>query len=155
MDFIPLTTSSTADVGVWVMVAGLGLGILGFLGMYTRWFKATVVTLIAAALAVVVGMPTTIVGSVGLTKERAVVREERVAAVQDEYGLALTGGEYSRLYFPDEKPKSDFEVFGSVERDTEKPGGGFERQTIYLIWQDDELRLAESADGEVFDVLGD
>ena len=154
MDFIQVTTTSTDDIGMWVMVAGLGLGILGFLGMYTRWFKTTVVTLIAAALAVLGGATTAIVGTVENKDISAAVRTERIAAVHDGYGLALTNDEYWELDFPDEEPKADFEVFGSMQRDAEKPGGGFERQTVYLIWQDGELRLAESADGEVFDVLG-
>lgn len=154
MDFIPLTTTSTVDTGMWVMVTGLGLGVLGYMGMYTRWFKTTVATLIAAALAVVVGITTTIVGTVEQNDISAAVRAERVAAVKDEYGLALTNDEYWELGFPDTEPETDFEVFGSMQRDAEKPSGGFERQTVYLIWQDGELRLAESADGEVFDVLG-
>lgn len=80
-----------------------------------------------------------------------------VKTLNSTYGTDITVDEldyYSGLRYPTKKPKTDFAVFGSVERDAEKAGGGFERQTIYLIWQDDELRLAESADGEVFDVLG-
>ncbi len=88
-------------------------------------------------------------------------KEARVQAAEtlnETFGADITESElkdYRGLLYPKERPEADFEVFGSVKRDVEKSDGGFERQTIYLIWQDEELRLAESADGEVFDVLGD
>lgn len=80
------------------------------------------------------------------------VVDERVASIEDAYGLELSDEEYSDLNYPLTEPESDFEVFGSFTRSAETTGG-FEKSTVHLIWKDGALHLAESADGESFDVL--
>lgn len=74
------------------------------------------------------------------------------AEVEETYGLDLTADEKRALDFPSEKPEEDFETFGSFTREG-PTAEGFSRRTVYLIWKDDLLHLAESADGEQFTTL--
>lgn len=171
MDFMPTTYSSFWTDFSWGLVALYVVAWAPFIivmaalargkfGKDKTWkgFAAFMSLVLASAA---VALAPAIMGAVTQTQqyEHSIeVRAEIAETLNSLYGTDLTVGElsyYGGLEYPDERPETDFEVFGSVERDAEKAGGGFERQTIYLIWQDDELRLAESADGEVFDVLGD
>lgn len=74
------------------------------------------------------------------------------AEVEETYGLDLTDDEKRALDFPSEKPEEDFETFGSFTREG-PTASGFSRETVYLIWKDGLLHLAESADGEQFTTL--
>lgn len=165
MDFTPIIFSSFWSAPSW---AGFGITLViaatistGFLLIGSKSRKrrdaglAFAIAGCVGAMACITTVAVTNIQEIGRSDE---AKAEVVETLSSTYGTDITVDElefYSGLRYPKEKPKEDFEVFGSVERDAEKAGGGFERQTIYLIWQDDELRLAESADGEVFDVLGD
>lgn len=75
-----------------------------------------------------------------------------ISSVQKTYGVELSDDERMALQYPSEKPKGDYEVFGSFE--TVKPSAeGFLKKVTYLIWQDEKMILAESTDGENFEPL--
>lgn len=166
MDYTPLTFSSFWTTLNWGLI-GIILGIVAVtaVGMFLldsgSASKKRANAGIAVAVAGFIGLAAVAVTSVVTAIQEGGRSEEAQAQVAETlnstFGTDITVDELgylSGLRYPNSRPEEDFEVFGSVERDAEKAGGGFERQTIYLIWQDDELRLAESADGEVFDVLG-
>lgn len=165
MDFIPTTFSSFWSTPSWVslviiaaIVAAIVTGMFLIGNMKKKRYRDLGLGL---ALAGIVGFGVCIT-TVSVTNIQEIARSDEAKAQVAETLNSLHGTDiiqdeveyYSGLRYPTAEPETDFEVFGSVERDAEKASGGFERQTIYLIWQDDELRLAESADGEVFDVLG-
>lgn len=166
MDFIDTTFSSFWTTLSWGTI-GIVFGLLAVtaVGMFLldsgsaskKRFNAGIALAVAGFVGMAAGAVT---GGVTATQEGERSEEAMAQVVEtlnSTFGTDIAPNElgyYSGLEYPKEKPETDFEVFGSVQRDAEKPDGGFERQTIYLIWQDDELRLAESADGEVFDVLG-
>lgn len=165
MDYTPLTFSSFWTTFNWGLIGiVIGIVIVTPLGMSLWDSGSTSKKRVNAGLAlVVVGFislvsvaVTSVVTATQESGRSEEARAEFAETLNSLYGTDITAGEVGYdLRYPRAEPETDFEVFGSVERDSEKAGGGFERQTIYLIWQDDELRLAESADGEVFDVLGD
>ena len=70
------------------------------------------------------------------------------------YDLQLTEGEVNDLEYPTAAPEKNFEVFGSVVRNEQLQDADFSKQTIYLVWANDELQLSQSADGENFTELG-
>lgn len=82
----------------------------------------------------------------------AVARHDAVVESLDSYGLDLSKEERTALDYPDDRPDTDFEVFGSFTRQGPTTEG-FSRETVYLIWKDDLLHLAASPDGERFAVL--
>jgi hypothetical protein len=69
------------------------------------------------------------------------------------YGLQLTEGEVNDLEYPTATSEKDFEVFGSIVRNEQLQDADFSKQTIYLVWANDELQLSQSADGESFQQL--
>lgn len=155
MDFISL---SYTDPNPWMMVSyfGLLLGVIGLAFSMMAGRGRKVLVSIFATLAVLTwggGLVVSVVTSEAKKAAIASAMEERKAEVAEVYDLKLTDDEYESLRFPDSEPEEKFAVFGSIAQDVEKSSGGFERQTIYLIWQFGELSLAQSADGETFTVL--
>lgn len=71
------------------------------------------------------------------------------------YGLKLSWSERHRLADIGGAVSSDGElrVFGSITRSLTVSNGELTKQTIYLIWADGRLQLAESKDGERFSEL--
>lgn len=169
MDFMPTTYSSfwtdfswglaALYVVVWVpFFVLMGAFARGKFDKHKTWkgfagFMSLVLVSAAVLLSpAIMGIVTQVQQNERSTEARAEIAE----TLNSLYGTDLTVGEvssYGGLEYPTTEPDTEFEVFGSVERDVEKPSNGFERQTIYLIWQDEKLQLAQSADGETFTVL--
>ncbi len=77
------------------------------------------------------------------------------AEVKDTYGLELSDEEIAALEYPGAKPREDFAVFGSFAQNQrgEAGSGSLSQREIYLTWDDGEMHLAESTDGENFTPL--
>lgn len=151
MDFIPLAYSNSWWLFAVCLLVSFVTGVAGFLfgdepePKFRRWrWPLWFVT--AVALAIIVWDTASFISA----------RDSRAEAFRDEvketYGLTLTGEEYSSLRLPEEKPQTDFQVFGSVEHDF-PTADGFEREEVHLIWRTDHFELASSADGEKFSTL--
>lgn len=161
MDFIPVTFSSFWTTASWafiaIYVAPLVVMVLGLiLNQSKKHVNAgTLITIVGLAAFAAVAV-TSLVTTAQEFERGEKVKAEVAQTLSSLYGTDISADDLGRngLEYPEERPEKAFEVFGSITQDAEKAEGGFERQTIYLIWQEEELRLAESADGEVFDVLG-
>lgn len=166
MDFMPLhfenffTTLIWGIVGLYAVPLAIivaGLWYMDSKRANTRRKQNLALIPVIAGMLGVLGL--VCVQGVHVSQNFEAEKEARIQAAEtlnEAYGTDITESElkdYRGLFYPKERPDSDFEVFGFVERDVEKPGNGFERQTIYLIWQDEKLQLAQSADGETFTVL--
>ena len=151
MDFIPLAHSNSLWLFAACIFVAFVTGVAGFLSgdeedpKFRRWrWPLWFVTVVALAIIT------------WDTVSAVTARDSRADALLDDiketYGLTLTGDEYDSLRFPEEKPETDFEVFGSVEHDF-PTATGFEREEVYLIWRIDHFELASSSDGEKFSTL--
>lgn len=157
MDFVSLTSTPDPGIGLAVTFAGLAIGVAGLAisMLSTRRRPKLLRGLgIMAVLTWAVGLVMTVTMGLAENQAETAMMEKRKAEVVNVYGLKLTDSEYEKLRFPETEPEEKFAVFGSITQDAEKPGGGFERQTVFLIWQFGKLQLAQSADGETFTVLG-
>ena len=65
--------------------------------------------------------------------------------IQKDYGLKLNSTEAGSLEYPEKVPKEDFKIYGQLQ----KIGKGSQLQlpsdSVYLIWSDGELKLAEGS----------
>lgn len=77
-------------------------------------------------------------------------RDSKVAAqVSEKYGFELSGENLDTLDYPKEAPTSDFDVYGSFDRNS-RTENGFTSIETHLVWRDGEMVLAESSNGETF-----
>lgn len=58
--------------------------------------------------------------------------------VREAYGIELTNNEVRAIDYPESEPTSDFEVFGSFERDGED---------VHLVWTGGQLELGSLSAG--------
>lgn len=150
MDFIPVSHSNSWWLfGIGLVVAFV-TGVAGAVlsdeePKLRRWrWPLWLVTAVAVSLLI-----WDTVALISARNSRAdAFREE----VKETYGLTLADGDFGALKLPEEKPQTDFQVFGSVEHDF-PTADGFEREEVYLIWRTDHFELASSADGEKFSTL--
>lgn len=63
--------------------------------------------------------------------------------VRDAYGIELTNNEIRAIEYPESEPTSDFEVFGSFDRDGED---------VHLVWTGGQLELG-SLNADAFEPL--
>lgn len=139
----------------WLPVIMLGTWTVVILGLLVATAWSRVFGVIICALALVgsaVGF-FSIANSLGSYNDAVDERKEAIVSeVDDLYGVELSDEDFEALGFPTEEPKDDFVVYGTIS-ETEKSGSGYERHDITLIWDDGELLLASSVDGEQFTEL--
>lgn len=116
--------------------------LVGFMALFTLGFA----TMMAGANLDHWGKPSYEAAIHGRTME---TRSE----IREHYGLKLTERQLQRLDYPDEKPKQNFEVFGSTPLRVQTDGRSSTKRTVYLVWNHGELQLSESKDGKHFSEL--
>lgn len=154
MEFIPsapLNWPVTVLFLVCILALLGGVPLLGFLQDGAKGTKRKLLEVVMGVTILTAGL-----GAVSIyffyDDPKAVARHEAVVESLDSYGLDLSKEERMALEYPRDRPKSDFEVFGSFTREG-PTAEGFSRETVYLIWKGDLLHLAASPDGEQFAVL--
>lgn len=149
MDFIPF--NSFADLG-WalpVVVVSIILFVIA-LTTHLNWFGkvALVLAIIGMAGSLIVSLGVGVINGVRVEAWQ----QDVIAEAEDAYGLTLTLDEVRALEWPSEKPKGDYQSYGTIER-TLPEGDSFTRRELTLIWSDDELIFAESVSGDEFTEL--
>ena len=166
MQPIPLDLDSLViEPAGWGWVA-LILGVLVFLGgLFCLSRKEENAFLVfGGIMAFTAGTLGMLIGLIGLTagnipddKAQAKAIDDRndliTTQIEAAYGLQLTEGEVNDLEYPTAAPGEDFQVFGSIVRNEQLQDADFSKQTIYLVWANDQLQLSQSADGENFEQL--
>lgn len=154
MEFIPSAPTNVPLLALFVVSLFAFLGGVPLLGTSATYAKTvTRRRLLGALTAFVVVASLTGMAVVWFGGDPAVgERNKAVRESLDSYGLDLSKDERAALDYPRDRPKEDFQVFGSFTREG-PTASGFSRETVYLIWKDGLLHLAKSADGEQFTTL--
>jgi len=74
-------------------------------------------------------------------------------AIEESYDLKLSTDEVEALEYPSERPTSDFESFGSIDKTTLADDDSILKREISLVWKDGKMILAQSKNGEDFEPL--
>ena len=131
----------------------LGLGALAFLTAIVLFFTGRVSPVYALGGAMIVFAGGVFLIMAEPTKTPTVQDRAAAEAIEEDYGIELTDEELMALDYPREKPTADFEAFGSFEQMLPADDGGYELNRVFLIWDDGEMKLAKSTDGESFSEL--
>lgn len=152
MDIISLPEAPSP---LWFSTIMLGTFTVVIIGLVVATAWSRVVGVIICALALVGSL----FGFISLTNalddynESVADRQAAIIAEAEEmYGVELSDEDFEALKFPATGPEEDFVVYGTIS-ETAKSGEGYDRHDITLIWDDGELLLASSVDGEQFTEL--
>jgi hypothetical protein len=161
MDFTPIPHSkkprTLKRAFSWL---GSGLGALGL----AQFPVVTVATMAASSSVMLVSL--LVAGGSGIAMFLSLVnsdiqrgrivelRAERIRAeLNEHYGIRLTARDLADLRYPEAKPSSDFEVFGSMLQRERVSESSFVELKIYLVWMDGRFQLSKSKDGKSFKEL--
>lgn len=149
MDFIPF--DSVADIG-WTYPVAAAAVILFVIALATKLNLVGQIALMLACIGLISVMGTLLTVDIIDRNRAGDWKQSVIAEVEDTYGLKLTVEELAKLEWPSEKPKGDYQSYGTIER-TLPEGDSFTRRELTLIWSEDELILAESVDSDEFTEL--
>lgn len=81
-------------------------------------------------------------------------RNDKVQAqIERTYDLKLSSTEFMSLNYPQIKPRDDFAVYGSIQKDVRVDGPAFRNVKLSLVWSEGKFYLSESTNGENFQPL--
>jgi hypothetical protein len=110
-----------------------------------------------ALVSVIVGGAGLIFGSANAADTTYAAEEAQLKSVQSEiegsYNFALSDEELAELNYPEDKPTAKFQSFGSFEQTAKDDDGSFVKRELTLIWDDGDMILAQSENGEDFEPL--
>lgn len=149
MDYIAPEAPDSPFGGLLIalMVGLIALGlILTVIGVTRGYEGALPITGILILLVGAVGVP---IASIFIGANEAYAAqisgdEERLAEIEDTYGLELTKGQLYELEYPFEEPGRSSEVYGEIKILSED---GASAQTVALAWTGEEMVLLGSPDG--------
>lgn len=152
MDIISLPAAPDAFWFSTIMLGTLTVVIIGLV-VATAWSRVVGVIICVLALAGSLFGFASLTNALDDYNEAVADRQAAIIAEADEmYGVELSDEDFEALEFPTEEPDEDFVVYGTIS-ETEKSSDGYDRHDITLIWDDGELLLASSVDGEQFTEL--
>jgi len=67
------------------------------------------------------------------------------AEIQKDYGLRLNTKEIDTLEYPEKAPREDFKIYGQLQKIGKSSKLQLPSDSVYLIWSDGELKLAEGS----------
>jgi len=65
--------------------------------------------------------------------------------IQKDYGLKLNAKEANALGYPEKAPKEDFKIYGQLQKVGKRSQLSTPSDSVYLIWKDGSLQLAEGS----------
>jgi len=157
MDYLASETVDTTGATV-MLIGGIVLLLASFVSFgFGVTGKIPVWSVVPIALAMISGVVLLAGGASSPSYaelEAKQARDEKVATVMTErYEVTFSGEDVGQFEYPDSRPESDFEVFGSVKKAVQVEDANFEQRELYLVWANDRFELSQSDNGEDFQAL--
>lgn len=147
MNFIPVEP----NLLTYMSFAFIGLGVVGALVFLLMWPVKKKISsyIIIPVVLLFMGLGNLAIGQMDTMTASP---QERAAAelIAETYGIELDGDQIQELEYPRDKPVENFRAYGSIEQMLPDGDGGYELNRIFLIWEDGQMKLASSTDGESF-----
>lgn len=111
------------------------------------------VATVTFCVAFLLGCVGTVLVSPSTTLAKPVRADNIRSEIDESYGIGVSDEELASLAYPESKPTTKFQSFGSFEQTTKESDGNFVKRELTLLWDDGRMILAQSKNGENFEPL--